>query len=67
MKRTISISDFSFIPAGYGHYRITYKSPLSGKQWEKITCNMLLVDATKNSDNPKKKDLEELRRFLKFR
>jgi hypothetical protein len=63
--KTISIYDFSFSPSGYGHYRVTYTSPVTGKQWYCITSNMPLIDATKNSDLPLKKDLQDLKRLCK--
>ena len=65
MTQKISISDFSFLPSGYGHYKVTYTSPTTGKQWAKVTNNMPLIDATKNADEPKRKDLEELKRICK--
>lgn len=66
MKKSISISDFTFRPAGYGHYKVTYTSPVTGKSWTTVTHDMPLVDATKNADDkPLKKDLEELRRLCK--
>ena len=61
----ISINDFSFSFAGYGHYKVTYKSPTTGKQWTATTNNMPLIDATKNADEPKRKDLEELKYLVK--
>ena len=61
----ISINDFSFSFAGYGHYKVTYKSPITGKQWAKVTNNMPLIDATKDADEPKRKDLEELKYLVK--
>ena len=61
----ISINDFSFSFAGYGHYKVTYKSPTTGKQWAKVTNNMPLIDVTKNADEPKRKDLEELKYLVK--
>lgn len=64
MKR-IDITDFRFMPAGYGHYKVTYKSPNTGKSWSVTTSNMPLIDATKNAEQPKRKDLEELRRVCK--
>jgi len=57
--------DFSFLPAGHGHYKVIYQSPITGKTWETVTSNMPLIDATKNSDNPKRKDLETLKRLCK--
>ena len=65
MTKKISISDFSFLPSGYGHYRVTYTSPITGKQWTKVTNDMPLIDATKNADEPKRKDLEELKYLVK--
>lgn len=63
MKTTLRDFDFTF--AGYGHYKVTYTSPKTGKQWSRTTTDMELVDNTKNSDEPKRKDLEMLKRFCK--
>lgn len=60
-----SISDFSFQFAGYGHYRVTYTSPKTGKAFTATTDNMPLIDATKNADNPKAKDLSHLKKVCK--
>jgi hypothetical protein len=65
MKTTISLSDFGFQFSGYGHYNVTYTSPVTGKSWTAATNNMPLIDATKNADEPKKKDLEILKRVAK--
>lgn len=65
MKNRISILDFSFLPAGYGHYKVTYTSPVTFKTWSCVTSNMGLIDATKNEDSPKVKDLNELKRICK--
>lgn len=62
----ISISDFSFSFAGYGHYKVTYTSPVTGKKWSTITNNMPLIDATKNSEKPKKVDLIRLKNTCKY-
>jgi hypothetical protein len=61
----ISISDFDFTFSGYGHYRVTYTSPVTGKSWTTVTNDMPLIDSTKNSDEPKKNDLETLKRIAK--
>ena len=61
------ITDFTFITAGYGHYKVTYTSPVTGKQWTRTTNNMPLIDATKNADEPRRKDLNELKRLLKYK
>lgn len=65
MKKQISISDFRFLPSGYGHYKVTYRSPITGKSWTATTNNMPLIDATKNSDNPSILDLNSLKRICK--
>ena len=61
MKTKIQLNDFSFSPSGYGHYRVTYTSPVTGKQQTTVINDMPLIDATKNSDEPKVKDLEALK------
>lgn len=65
MKARISISDFKFILEGYGIYRVIYTSPVTGGRWSAFINDMTLIDATKNSENPKKKDLENLKRICK--
>ena len=66
MKTTkLSISDFSFAFSGYGRYQVTYTSPITGKQYTTVTNNMPLIDETKNSEQPKIKDLNELKRLCK--
>lgn len=65
MASKISKSDFTFQFSGYGHYRVTYQSPTTGKIWTTVTNNMPLIDATKNEDYPKKKDLEMLKFICK--
>ena len=62
----IEMTDFDFYFTGYGHYRVVYTSPKTGMKFSNITCNMPLIDATKNADCPKVKDLNELKRFCKF-
>lgn len=65
MKARIQLSDFSFKVSGYGRYEVTYTSPVTSKEWTTTTNDMGLIDATKNSDNPKVKDLESLKRICK--
>ncbi len=65
MKNSIIISDFTFRPSGHGHYKVTYKSPATGKEWTTLTSNMPLIDVTKNADEPLKKDLDHLKRVCK--
>lgn len=65
MRAKTTISDFRFEFAGYGHYKVTYTSPATGKRWTTTTNDMPLIDATKNAEEPKRKDLEELKRICK--
>lgn len=65
MKTKISITDFTFRIVGYGRYRVTYTSPVTGKQWSATTSNMPLIDATKGEDEPKVKYLVALKRLCK--
>jgi hypothetical protein len=65
MKATIKLSDFDFQFTGHGHYKVTYTSPKTGKKWSRTTTDMQLIDATKNSDGPKVKDLKALKSFCK--
>lgn len=59
------LSDFRFVFAGYGHYKVTYTSPKTGKTHTAITSDMTLIDATKNADEPKQSDLNHLKRIVK--
>lgn len=61
MKTRTSIYDFKFQFAGYGHYRVTNTSPRTGKQWSTVVSDMTLIDATKNAEEPKRKDLDRLK------
>lgn len=65
MKKKTTISDFRFETAGYGCYKVTYTSPVTWKQWTAETNDMPLIDATKNADEPKRRDLETLKRICK--
>lgn len=64
-KNNISISDFAFTVSGYGHYKVRYTSPVTGKEWTATTNSMQLIDCTKKSDSPKKIDLEQLKYICK--
>ncbi len=66
MKNSISLSDFRFTFVSYGRYEVTYTSPVTGKQYACQTTFMPLIDATKNSDSPKKCDLNDLKRICKI-
>ena len=54
-------SEFTFTFAGYGHYKVKYTSPKTGKSWTFTTNDMELIDKTKNSDNPRTTDLTILK------
>jgi hypothetical protein len=58
-------ADFQFFFSGHGHYKVIYESPTTGKKWAKVTNDMPLIDATKNEDAPKRKDLEMLKFICK--
>lgn len=59
------LSDFTFTFSGYGHYIVEYCSPKTGKKWQRTTNNMPMIDATKNAETPKRKDLDLLKSFCK--
>ena len=60
MKTMIKLTDFTFIFMGYGHYKVIYTSPKTNKIWANIVTDMTIIDATKNADNLKIKDLKVL-------
>lgn len=64
MKK-INIYDFDFEKVGYGRYKVTYTSPVTGKSWTTTIDDMTIIDATKGSDSPKVKDLELLKYLCK--
>jgi hypothetical protein len=61
----MKITDFSFKFTGYGHYKVTYTSPKTGKSWSKTISDMTLIDRTINSENPLQKDLLQLKSTVK--
>jgi|688.fasta_scaffold1244096_2 hypothetical protein len=62
MTTSIQRSDFTFMPSGHGHYKVTYQSPVTRKTWTITTSNMRLIDSIVNSDyEPKKTDLNRLK------
>lgn len=50
MNTKILKSAISLLPSGYGHYKVTYTSPITGKQYERIVSDMTLIDRIKNAD-----------------
>jgi hypothetical protein len=65
MSKKIKITDFLFAFSGYGHYRVTYTSPCTGKEWSRTINDMETIDATKNREQPKIKDLNLLKTICK--
>jgi hypothetical protein len=65
MSEDIKITDFVFKPIGYGHYKVTYQSPKTGKQWTDATNDMNLIDLTHGSPHPMRKDLMKLKNVCK--
>ena len=66
MAHKTNISDFYFEFAGSGHYRVTYESPSTGRRWRALITDMTVIDATKNREQPKRKDLNELKTLVKW-
>jgi hypothetical protein len=64
-KQKISLRDFDFKFSGHGHYKVTYTSPKTGKKWTALITHMPLIDATKNAETPKVKDLKTLKEVCK--
>ena len=65
MINKICISDFRFEFSGYGHYKVTYTSPVTRKSWSVVTNDMRIIDDTKNADDPKKSRLNDLKKLCK--
>lgn len=59
-----SIADFKFVFAGYGHYLIYYTAPATGQIFKRLTDDMPLIDATKNTEEPLQADIDKLLRFV---
>lgn len=66
MSSKINIYDFEFHLTGHGVYKVTYTSPKTEKKWTSYISTMTLIDKTKNADEPKIKDLNELKRLCKM-
>lgn len=62
----ISRYDFQFEFAGYGHYKVTYTSPVTNKSWTRTISDMTIIDAVKNEEYPKIKDLKYLKKIVKY-
>lgn len=65
-KKSITKSDFQFQFSGYGHYKVTYQSPITLKMWSKKINDMGIIDLIKNEDSPKKVNLISLKNIVKY-
>ena len=63
--KAIEKSDFNFKFTAHGHYKVTYFSPNTTKNWSKTITDMQIIDLTKNEDDPKQKDLKNLKEICK--
>lgn len=61
----IRLCHFTFVFVGSGQYRVTYTSPNTGKSLAATITDMTLIDKTKNSECPKRTDLERLKKAIK--
>lgn len=61
----IRLCHFTFVFVGSGQYRVTYTSPNTMKIWAATITDMTLIDKTKNSECPKRTDLERLEKAIK--
>ena len=66
MKTSLTKSNFKFLPSGYGCYRVTYTSNSGRVVISSRITDMCLIDCTKNSDNPRLKDLVSLRSAIRY-
>lgn len=64
MKK-ISIFDFGFKFLSAGCYKVRYTSPVTVRSWSALVFHMPLIDATLNTEVPKRKDLEALKLYCK--
>ena len=62
-----SLINFSYSRLKYGQFKVTYRSPKTGKEWTFITDNSHLIDAVFNTeeDEVKQKDLQYLKKACK--
>ena len=58
------LSKFTFNFVGHGHYKVTYTTE-RGDYWKATINDMTLIDDTKNSEEPKKKNINALRDRVK--
>lgn len=59
------LHNFSFIKVSSGCYKVTYTTDSRGDYWIAYINDMTLIDATKNAEWAKVKDIEILRDAVK--
>lgn len=67
-NKNYPLAGFTFRPAGFGAYLVTYESDYDrkmGRYWQNRIEDMTVIDATRNADEPKRKDVDTLRRMVK--
>ena len=64
-RNKTELSDFRFEPKSHGCYKVTYTSPVTYKTWSAIINDMTLIDAVKNTDEPKTCELDDLKARVK--
>lgn len=62
----IEKSQFRFRFTGHGHYLVDYMTANDRLRYSRTITDMQIIDATKNEEYPKQKDLKELRRQVKL-
>lgn len=60
MVRANDLSNFTFRFNGRGRYKVTYKTPMRGDYWTALVTDRSTIDATKNADWAKVKDIKRL-------
>lgn len=61
--RANDLSKFTFYFRGYGHYLVTYTTE-RGDYYKALVTDMTLIDATKNAEHAKIRDIKALRSFV---
>ena len=57
--------DFNFVHLSYGRHLVQYISPTTGLVWTRETDDMLMIDSVKNKEQPRRKDMTYLKKFIK--
>lgn len=58
------LHNFRFEPNGYGCYKVTYYTENRGDYYTTIISDMTIIDATKNAEWAKVRDIEWLRHVV---